>query len=204
MGQEDNSNMELQQCWPTVWLAGKHPRLRLLSLEYRAKIFNWEGAQHSFPEQSAAMMKKLAAAGVGKRPVIFVAHSMGGLMVKEMMMQGSYSANEGIDEGIDSRIQDIITNTKGVAFYSAPHFGSWIASASYNLLSWRLKDTINVVLRPGPYLSELNDFFDKFSQAQQVNVISFAGQCDTPRSNTTLCPFPLPLPLQFFFSRDVT
>ena len=54
---------------------------------YRAKIFNWEGAQHSFPEQSAKMMKKLAAAGVGKRPVIFVAHSMGGLMVKEMMMQ---------------------------------------------------------------------------------------------------------------------
>ena len=97
--------------------------------------------------------------------------------------QGSYSANGGIEEGIDESIQDIITNTKGVAFYSTPHFGSWIASASYNLIPWRLKDTINVVLRPGPYLSDLNDFFNKFSEAQRVNVISFAGPSARSRAS---------------------
>lgn len=89
MQTEPNTNMSKHQCWPGVWLTEMNPNLRLLSLEYKTKVFEWEGAQHSFRELSAKMLSKLKAAGVGQRPVIFITHSMGGLMVKEMMMQAS-------------------------------------------------------------------------------------------------------------------
>ena len=65
-------------------------------------------------------------------------------MVKEMMMQGA----EKDDEMTDKSIQDIVKNTKGVVFYSTPHHGSWLASASWNLLYIRgLKDIVDVLKR---------------------------------------------------------
>ena len=164
-----------QSVWPQLWLAKTNPNLRLLSLEYKTKVFDYEGAQHSFRELTSEMLKKLSAAGVGQRPVIFVTHSMGGLMVKEMMMQGA----EKDDEMTDKSIQDIVKNTKGVVFYSTPHHGSWLASASWNLLYIRgLKDIVDV-LRPGPYLEELNEFFKTFCKAQHVPVLSFSESTQT-------------------------
>ena len=75
-------------------------------------------------------------------------------MIKEMMMQGS----EPDSQMIDKRIQDIVSNTKGVVFFSTPHFDSWIASSTWNMFfgGQKMKDTINV-LRGGPYLEGLND-----------------------------------------------
>ena len=164
IGTEDNSNMHLEQCWPTQWLAKEYPNVRLISLEYKTRVWDWQGAQHSFRELSAEMMKKLSAAGVGERPVIFVAHSMGGLMIKEMMMQAGS--------------EEIITNTKGVVFFSTPHFGSWIASTSWNIFGQRLHNTIHV-LRPSEYLRELNNFFVQLCKKQDVPVLSFCEAAST-------------------------
>lgn len=38
--------------------------------------------------RSEEYIKKLLTAGIGKRPMIWVCHSMGGLLVKKMLVDG--------------------------------------------------------------------------------------------------------------------
>ena len=43
----------------------------------------------SIKEQASALRSQLESAGIGEKPVIFVTHSMGGLIVKEMLVEDS-------------------------------------------------------------------------------------------------------------------
>lgn len=120
-----------------------------------------------FDELGTRMLDKLVAAGVGQRPVIFIAHSLGGLLAKEIMLQGSQAA-----EGTGRH--KLTDATRGLAFYSVPHFGSWLAD-----LGWRLKAVGGAPsphvaqLRYGPHLEELNTFVRKLHKAKKLDVLSF-------------------------------
>jgi len=54
---------------------------------------------------------------VGRRPIIFVAHSLGGMVCKEALNLGSKRQD----------LQSILTNTLGIIFMGTPHGGSHIA-----------------------------------------------------------------------------
>lgn len=44
-------------------------------------------------ERSEEFVTKLTMANVGQRPLIWVAHSMGGLLIKKMLVEGTYKLN---------------------------------------------------------------------------------------------------------------
>ncbi|ESL11815.1 hypothetical protein TRSC58_00427 [Trypanosoma rangeli SC58] len=103
-----------------------------------------EGEQQELESCAADLAERLLsdAVGIGRRPVIFIVHSLGGLVVKQMIVQ--------VDKAVSLRLADAKTSMdaaakqcrqgsgpleasflrslRGIVFYATPHFGAPIAS----------------------------------------------------------------------------
>ncbi|KAM3674792.1 protein SERAC1 isoform 4-T5 [Ammospiza maritima maritima] len=119
---------EYTQCWPKTWLASDCPSLRIISVEYDTHLSDWkakcpvEAQRESIAFRSSELLDKLKAAGIGDRPLVWVSHSMGGLLVKRML----------VDASKNPEMDKIVNNTRGIIFYSVPHHGSQLAEYSIN------------------------------------------------------------------------
>ncbi|KAI1897641.1 hypothetical protein AGOR_G00085360 [Albula goreensis] len=164
------------ECWPKSWLAADCPNLRILSVEYDTHLSDWrakcpvENQRKSLAYRSRELLKKLKTAGVGDKPVIWVAHSMGGLLVKKMLL----------DAAKDPEMQPLMKNTKGIMFYSVPHHGTFMAEYSVNV-RYLLFPSIEVreLCRDSPALRELNENFLNIASDRDIKVLSFAETCPT-------------------------
>lgn len=151
--------------WPR-WVAEDHPAAAVWTIGYDASITSWFGAAMPITQRAINLLAMLAAHGIGNRPLAFVTHSMGGLIVKQMLR-----AAEGL--GVEEYAA-FVKQTKLVVLVSVPHQGSSIA----NYL-----DGLRKVFRPSaaakdlrenePYLFELNLWFREFVRRHEVQVTSF-------------------------------
>ncbi|XP_074541877.1 protein SERAC1 isoform X2 [Halichoeres trimaculatus] len=175
-GAEAESEEDYSECWPKSWLAADCPNLRVLSVEYDSHLSDWmaqcpaENQRTSLAYRSAELLKKLKQAGVGERPLVWVAHSMGGLLVKKMLL----------DAVEDPDMHALLKNTKGVLFYSVPHHGTFMAEYSVNV-RYLLFPSIEVreLCKDSPALRNLNENFLNMSKENEIKVLSFAETLPT-------------------------
>ncbi|KAJ1436797.1 Armadillo-type fold [Sesbania bispinosa] len=169
----DEEAGKLGTFWPGEWLPMIFLRLACLLSNTRFVLTNltqWSGASLPLQEVSSMLLEKLVAAGIGNRPVVFVTHSMGGLVVKQIL----HTAKE-------ERFNNLVNNTIGIVFYSCPHFGSKLAD-----MPWRM----GLVLRPAPTIGELrsgssrlvelNDYIRHLHKKRALDVLSFCETKVTP------------------------
>uniref|UniRef100_A0A0D9VQF1 GPI inositol-deacylase n=1 Tax=Leersia perrieri TaxID=77586 RepID=A0A0D9VQF1_9ORYZ len=157
-------------CWPREWLAADFPQARLLTVKYKTNLTQWTGASLPLQEVSSMLLRKLIAAGIGSRPVVFVTHSMGGLVVKQMLYQAKLN-----------NYDKFLNNTSGLVFYSCPHFGSKLADMPWRMgLVFRPAPSIGELRSGSPRLVELNDFVRQRHTKGLLNVLSFSETQVTP------------------------
>ncbi len=155
-------------CWPSAWLAQDLPAARLLSMQYAAPASGWEGESLPLWGTVGQLLDRLTAAGVGGRPVVFVCHSMGGVLVKEMLARAAAA-------GAPAHHRALADATAGLVTYSTPHRGSWLADVGWNLRYLGASPAASVVhLKPGRHLEAVNDLLAARHAAGRLPVLAFA------------------------------
>jgi len=153
-----------EECFP-FWLGKEFKeKVNIWSFGYEAEPSKWFGSGRSMPIYDRALnfRERLVNKKLGQRPLIFITHSLGGLIVKKMLL---------ISPG-DEKKAAILEQTKGVVFLGTPHTGSNLAIYLNNLVQYfglpgQLVARPNKILKElesnATYLHELNDeFTNKF------------------------------------------
>ncbi|XP_022905286.1 protein SERAC1 isoform X2 [Onthophagus taurus] len=160
------------QCWPKDWLTTDCQNLRILGINYDTSLSKWAGTcpeescKLSLDERTEDLMEKLLQAGVGKRPIVWVAHSMGGLLVKNLLIKAE-------TEG-DENYMNILNNTKGIVFYSTPHKGSKIANLNPPTCLVVLPSVeVQELREESPNLKSMHEAFLELLQKYSMRIISF-------------------------------
>ncbi|KAL1215761.1 hypothetical protein V5N11_024301 [Cardamine amara subsp. amara] len=166
----DQEAGKLGTFWPSEWLSIDFPQARLFTLKYKTNLTEWSGATLPLQEVSSMILEKLVSAGIGDRPVVFVTHSMGGLVVKQILHKAK-----------EEKLDKLVNNTAGVVFYSCPHFGSKLADMPWRMgLVLRPAPSIGELRSGSPRLVELNDLLRQLHKKGIVEVLSFCETKVTP------------------------
>lgn len=111
--------------WPKTLLPPRIPGARLLTYGYDAYVVRKLAVStNRLINHAANLLNDLttdrASHEGSPRPIIFVAHSLGGLVCKEAIL---LSRNDP-----EPHLRDIFENIVGIVFIGTPHRGSWMAS----------------------------------------------------------------------------
>ena len=107
-------------CWPHDWLPNDLPsnvKIRVIAVNYPEPGVSSD--KRSVRANGDTIHDALITAGVGQRPVIWLAHSRGGLLLKSILSVSARKSNKSYC--------DLVNQTAGVIFLSTPHQGSPLA-----------------------------------------------------------------------------
>lgn len=145
----DDSTSEYTYCWPMDWLPQEYPDIRVIGLNYETSISEWSPGlicpcdknKSSLYDRSKEFLRTLAAANIGRDcPVVWVCHSMGGLLAKSIIVQALNDSN--------ANVRAIGENTRAILFLGTPHKGSPVA---------KLKQHVQLILSPTIEVKELRE-----------------------------------------------
>ena len=145
---DEMAHEDLQPFWPADILAHDFEDVRILTFGYDSKVtkgFMAPSSKNGIFQHGNSFMRAVGRAQIGcrQRPIVFVAHSLGGLVVKQALIEARKQTH-------DPDLLDIHDSTHAVIFFGTPHRGSDLASWGL-LLSTIAEavqlDTNNAVLR---------------------------------------------------------
>ncbi|XP_063221738.1 protein SERAC1 isoform X2 [Bacillus rossius redtenbacheri] len=160
------------QCWPRDWLPQDCSNVRVIGISYDTALSFWapicpvDQRMRHLDGRSEELLEKMKQAGLGARPIVWVAHSMGGLIVKNMLVKAWQSGDE--------ELQRICRSSRAVAFYSVPHRGSPLAALrqTTQFLLWPSIE-VQELRQDSPGLLSLHDQFLQMLREVPLEVVSF-------------------------------
>ncbi|WP_180901451.1 esterase/lipase family protein [Martelella soudanensis] len=163
-GEGSNAEFWLQ------WLEEDVPNVAVWSVGYLASRFKWNGGIAMAPEDRAEqiLQRLLAEPGLANGTIILVGHSMGGVIIKEMLRLAETQA--ATDQGVASFERRV----RKAAFIATPHQGSWMSSVASNLgFFFRPSAATAALGRNNRHLAALNTWFRNYATGARLAVVGF-------------------------------
>ncbi|KAJ5253144.1 hypothetical protein N7489_003554 [Penicillium chrysogenum] len=149
--------------WPKTLLPSILPTARVLTFGYDACVVDWRGlvSQNFIGNHAWNLLTSLALYrgndDTNERPVIFVCHSLGGLVCKDALFQSRQRSEQ--------HLHRILDCTRGIIFLGTPHHGAGLAkwaevvSRSIGLLKQTNSKIVDVLKHDSEVLARIQDGF---------------------------------------------
>jgi pimeloyl-ACP methyl ester carboxylesterase len=150
------------------WLAKDIEGVNVWSLDYPASATKWssDASPMGLLVRSRNILDYLSASGIGERPTVFIAHSLGGLLVKQLL----YTA----DTLNIAKWRPVLKNTKGVVFLATPHTGSALSQLASALSLLSMPTSLTKDLEKGSeYLLQLDEWFRQNARRLGIQVEAY-------------------------------
>lgn len=175
--------------WPKGFLPQYLPKARILTYGYDAYVVRKSGvSSNRLIDHATNLMNDLttdrASRNASSCPLIFVTHSLGGLVCKEATLLSRNNP--------ESHLRGIFDCTKGIIFMGTPHKGSWMAGWAKIPAS-----ALGLVKHTNKSLLEILETDNQFLESIQVRFWSMVRELrEAGRSLEVTCFFEeLPLPV---------
>lgn len=160
-----NSDDPLGGSWP-YWLCDELSGVRISSIGYPASVFEkWAKKEMGLFERSKSILNLMELHGFGDRPIAFIAHSLGGLLAKQILTTALNSSMQAWKE--------IAKQVKLVVYLATPHSGASLAR-TLSLVFPRLSSPhIDFLTNESAQLFELNDAYRSFAGDNDVKTVAY-------------------------------
>ena len=173
-GTDENSS------WPH-WLALEFgAQVGVWSLGYAAAPSKWSGiktallggndpdagAAMSLPRRAENSLDRLVGAGIGQRPLCFIAHSLGGLLVKSILRLAA-----DVPEAPE-RLQ-VAQQCRGVLFLATPHQGSRLADLASAMQAYLPSVSTQDLKDNDDYIMDLYEWYRNYAPTHHILTRSY-------------------------------
>lgn len=146
------------ECWP-AWLCADLPGVAVYSLGYPASLFEkWAKKEMDLFERAGNALECMAANGIGQRPLAFIAHSLGGLLVKQIIRKSC--------DAEDEQWKHVCQATRLVVFLATPHTGASVASVLKTAIPRFSSKHIDLLSNDSGVLTDINQHYRSFANGK--------------------------------------
>jgi hypothetical protein len=149
--------------WPR-WLGNDLPACGVWSYSFNAAASDWQGKPLDLFDRAHHLLEILDVHGCGHKPLIFVTHSLGGLIVKQALRLAS----------TETKWKPLYDRIAGILFFATPHTGSDYANFFSAIRLGRPSALLEVLKQGNGFLKDLNQWFRSYVQSSRTKVDSFA------------------------------
>ncbi len=147
------------------WLADDCPNIAVHTLAYEASPSQWLGSSMPLVDRATNVLTRLETERVGGRPLYFVCHSLGGLVVKQTLRSALQLREDAW--------QRIAEATRGIVFLATPHTGARLADYLGALGKVvRLSVSVSELEASAPALRDLNVWYRQNAKGLGIDTLA--------------------------------